>query len=174
MGLNIAARVLEVVTKKKFEMLARQKLFTPLGMRSTTFSTLDNSAPNPSGGAKSTADEYMNFLIMLLNNGKFKGKQILSEASVAEMRKLQTNQNQIKYAPKSAEGFNYALGSWVLQDDGKGKATALSSPGLFGTWPMIDWNKGYACIFFVKSFLGEQKADAYLEIKKVIDASVKK
>jgi len=179
-GLNIAARVLEVVYKKKFDMLIKQKLFTPLGMRQTTFSTLDMSAPNPSGGAKSTADEYMNFLVMLLNNGKYKGKQILSEASVAQMRKLQTSPAVIKFAPRSAEGFQYALGSWVIEGplqtspNGGDLATALASPGLFGTWPMIDWKRGYAVIFFVKSFLGEQKADAYMELKKVVDAAVKK
>jgi len=172
-GLNIAGRVLEVISKKKFDMLIKQKLFGPLGMRQTTFSNVDMSAPNPSGGAKSTADEYMNFLVMLLNNGMYKGKRILSEASVAELRKMQTTPSSIKYAPRSAEGFGYALGSWVIEEDGKGAATSLASPGLFGTWPMIDWKRGYAVIFFVKSFLGEQKADAYMELKKVIDKSRK-
>jgi CubicO group peptidase (beta-lactamase class C family) len=173
-GLNIAGRVLEVISKKKFDMLIKQKLFGPLGMRQTTFSNLDMSAPNPSGGAKSTAEEYMNFLVMLLNNGMYKGKQILSEASVAELRKMQAAPSSIKYAPRSAEGFGYALGSWVIEEDGKGNATSLASPGLFGTWPMIDWKRGYTVIFFVKSFLGEQKADAYMELKRVIDNSVKK
>jgi CubicO group peptidase (beta-lactamase class C family) len=168
-GLNIAARVLEVVSRRKFEMLAKQKLFNPLGMRYTTFSNPDASAPNPSGGAKSSADEYMSFLVMLLNNGVHKDKRILSEASVAELRKMQTKTSLIRYAPRSAEGFNYALGSWVIEDDKKGNANSLACPGLFGTWPMVDWSRGYACIFFVKNYLGEQKADTYMEIKKVID-----
>ena len=64
-GLNIAARVLEVVSKKKFDILIKQKLLNPLGMRKTSFSTLDGSAPNPSGGAISTAEDYMKFLVML-------------------------------------------------------------------------------------------------------------
>jgi len=172
-GLNIAGRVMEVISKKKFDMLIKQKLFGPLGMRQTTFSNIDMSAPNPSGGAKSTAEEYMNFLVMLLNNGMYKGKRILSESSVAELRKMQTTPSLIKYAPRSAEGFGYALGSWVVEEDGKGTASSLASPGLFGTWPMIDWKRGYAVIFFVKSYLGEQKADAYMELKKVIDKSKK-
>lgn len=176
-GLNIAARVVEVVTKKKFDALIKQKLFMPLGMRNTTFSTLDGSAPNPSGGAKSTAADYIKFLQMLLNNGKAGGKQIISEASVAEMRRAQVTKEQIKYAPKVAEGFTYALGSWDLtpglpltpHGGGIAGSSVLACPGLFGTWPMIDFSRGYACIFFVKSLLGEQKADAYLELKKVID-----
>lgn len=167
-GLNIAGRILEVVSKKKFDMLIKQQLFNPLGMRKTTFGTMDNSAINPSGGAMSTAEEYMHFLQMLLSNGKYNGQQILSESSVKEMRQLQTQPAQIKYAPKTAEGFNYALGSWVVEASGN-EATALASPGLLGTWPMVDWCRGYACIFFVKTLLGEQKKDAYMSMKEAID-----
>lgn len=171
-GLNIAARVLEVVSKRKFDQLIKQKLFTPLGMRQTTFSTLDGSLPNPSGGAKSTADDYMKFLVMLMNKGKYNGKQILSEELVDEMMKIQTGDVPKRYSPKSAEGFDYALGSWVIEEK-DGNATTLASPGLFGTWPMIDFCRGYAYILFVKNFLGEERADAHLEVKKVIDEKIK-
>ena len=171
-GLNIAAKVLEVVSKKKFDALIKQKLFTPLGMRQTTFTELDGGLYNPSGGARSTADDYMRFLVMLMNKGKYNGKQILTEESVDEMMKIQTANVPKKYAPKAAEGFDYALGSWVVE--GKdGTATALASPGLFGTWPMVDFCRGYAYILFVKNFLGEERANAHLEIKAVIDEKIK-
>jgi CubicO group peptidase (beta-lactamase class C family) len=177
-GLNIAARVLEIVSKRKFDVLIKQKLFIPMGMRQTTFTTLDGSLYNPSGGAKSTADDYMRFLVMLMNKGKYNGKQILSEESVNEMMKVQTTSGMIKYAPKAAEGFNYALGSWVVEQTAPKAnepsfATALARPGLFGTWPMIDFCRGYAYILFVKNFLGEERANAHLEIKKVIDEKIK-
>jgi CubicO group peptidase (beta-lactamase class C family) len=194
-GLNIAARVLEVVSKRKFDMLIKQKLFNPLGMRKTTFSTPDASAVNPSGGAQSTAEDYMKFLVMLLNKGKHNGVQILSEESVEQMMTIQTDAKPIKYAPKSAEGYGYALGSWVMEstlstkntsfegkkvtpvvppaEDGflqkKHEATAFASPGLFGTWPMIDYCRGYAYIVFVKNLLGDERADAHREIKKIVD-----
>lgn len=181
-GLNIAAKVLEVVSKRKFDVLIKQKLFVPLGMRQTTFTELDGGLYNPSGGARSTADDYMKFLVMLMNKGKSNGKQILSEESVDEMMKIQTNTSMIRYAPKAAEGFNYALGSWVIEEKSPlptsagagGVATALASPGLFGTWPMIDFCRGYAYILFVKNFLGDERADAHLEIKEVIDQAMKK
>lgn len=169
-GLNIAGRVLEVAYKKKFEQLIRQKLFVPLGMRKTTFQTMDGSAPNPSGGAVSTAEDYLKFLQMILNNGTFNDQKILSEQAIAVMRKIQTSPTQIKHSPKSAEGLMYASGSWALEAASDQKqATTLASPGLFGTWPMVDFSRGYACIFFVKNLLGEERADAYLDIKKVID-----
>jgi CubicO group peptidase (beta-lactamase class C family) len=172
-GLNIAARVLEVVSKRKFDQLIRQKLFIPLGMRNTTFSTLDGSPPNPSGGAKSTAEDYSKFMVMMLNKGNYHGKQILSEESVNEMMKAQTFPEFIKYAPKSAEGFNYASGSWVLEENEDGVAKVLASPGLFGTWPMVDFCRGYTYIVFVKNLLGEERAEVHLEMKKLIDAQMK-
>jgi len=36
-GINTAARVLEVVSKRKYEEFIQQRLFTPLGMKDTTF-----------------------------------------------------------------------------------------------------------------------------------------
>jgi CubicO group peptidase (beta-lactamase class C family) len=168
MGLNIAGRVLEIISKKKFDVLARQKLFVPLVMRKTTFSTLDGSAVNPSGGAQSTPDDYMHFLVMLLNKGIYQGKKILSEQAVNQLCEIQTTPQIIKYAPKAAQGYNYALGAWVIEEM-DGKATALASPGLFGTWPMVDYCRGYSYLFFVKSLLGEQGAEAQMEIKALID-----
>jgi CubicO group peptidase (beta-lactamase class C family) len=167
-GLNIAGRILEIIGKKKFDVLIKQKLFTPAGMRKTSFTTLDASAINPSGGAVSTADDYMKFLMLLLNKGKAGGKQILSEEAVETLKELQTKSVKIVYAPKAAEGFGYALGSWVVEEK-EGKATALASPGLFGTWPMVDFCRGYAYIVFVKNLLGEERADAHIGLKKVID-----
>lgn len=178
-GLNIAGRVAEVISKKKFDVLIRTKLFIPLGMTKTTFASLNGAPVNPSGGAKSTADDYMKFLVMLLNKGKHNGVQILSENAVDAMLQPQNRLEQVKYAPKSAEGFRYALGAWVIEEapqlhslKAKGKATAIASPGLFGTWPMIDYCRGYAYIVFVKNLLGEERAEAHLQLKKVIDAQI--
>lgn len=170
-GLNIAGRVLEVISKKKFDILIKQKLFNPMTMRKTSFTSFDASPINPSGGASSTAEDYMKFLVMLLNKGKYNGKQILSEESVNQLMQIQTSAELIKYAPKAAEGFNYALGSWVVEEK-NGKAISLASPGLFGTWPMIDFCRGYAYIVFVRNLLGEERAGEHIELKKIIDTQI--
>jgi len=173
-GLNIAGRVLEVVTKKKFDLLIKTKLFNPLGMRRSTFTDLNGFPVNPSGGAQSTAEDYMKFLVMLLNKGKLNGVQYLSEASVKEMMKLQTKPEMIKYTPKAGEGYGYASGCWVAEQDKEGNGTVVTSPGMFGTWPMIDYCRGYAYIIFVKSLLGEERANAQEGIKNIIDHQVNK
>ena len=172
-GLNIAGRILEVVSKKRFDQLIKQKLFMPLGMTKTSFSNINGGAIDPSGGAVSTADDYMKFLVMLLQNGQYKGKQVLSEASVAYLRKVQSKDVPMKYVPDAAKGFNYASGCWAIETTDAGKtATAVASPGLFGTWPMVDYCRGYAYLVFVKNLLGEERAQAHIAIKKTIDKQI--
>ncbi len=169
-GLNIAGRILEVISKKPFERLMQDRIFKPLNMKNSSFAS--EKAVNPSGGAKSTANDYMNFLVMILNKGVFNGKRILSEQAVAEMEKTQTRLSMIKYAPKPAEGFNYALGEWVLEADADGNGIVVSSPGLFGTWPVVDNCRGYASIIFVKTLLTDEKKDIYIELKQTIDKQI--
>jgi len=170
-GLNIAGRVLEVISKKKFDALMKQRIFTPLNMKNSTF-TGEDDAVNPSGGAVSTAADYMNFLTMILDKGTFIGKRILSEGAIAQMQTIQTYNILKKYTPKTAEGFEYGLGEWIQETDAKGSSAVVSCPGLFGTWPYVDKCRGYACIFFIKNLLGEQKKDLYLELKKYIDKQI--
>ena len=169
-GLNIAGRVLEIISRKPFDQLMTQRIFRPLNMKASTF--YSEKAVNPSGGAKSTAADYMNFLRMILNKGTFNGKRILSEQSIAEMQKSETKQNMVKYTPANAQGFNYALGEWILEADADGNSTTVASPGLFGTWPMVDNCRGYACIIFTKNLKTQQRKEIYTDIKQSIDAQI--
>lgn len=171
-GLDIAGRVLEIVGKRSIEQLAQQRLFRPLGMRNTSYQLDFDKAASPSGGAYSSAADYLNFLSMILNKGMFKGKRILSEKAIDEMTKIQADKPMIKAAPKACEGFTYSLGAWVSADDGNGKATALTNPGLYGDLPIIDFCRGYACIVFVKNPQKEQEKSVYTDIKGTIDAQV--
>lgn len=169
-GLNIAGRMLEVVSRKRFDLLIKQKLFNPLGMRQTTFTTLDDTPPNPSGGARSTALDYMAFLKMLLHNGRHNGQQVLSEAAITELRNIQTATLPMNDVPKAATGFQYALGAWVLESKGNA-ATVLASPGFFGTWPAVDFCRRYAFLLFTKELPGEQKRAVYEDLKKLADTN---
>jgi CubicO group peptidase (beta-lactamase class C family) len=171
MGLNIAGRVLEVVSKTKFDQLIKQRILSPLNMRNSSF-TPENYAINPSGGATSTAGDYMNFMSMLLAKGTFGGKRILSENAILQMQTIQTKNVSKKYSPKVAEGFEYGLGEWIEQIDSKGISRVVSCPGLFGTWPYIDLCKNYAAIIFIKSLLSEEKKELYTNLKKAIDQQI--
>jgi CubicO group peptidase (beta-lactamase class C family) len=172
-GLNTAGRVLEVISKRKmFAQLMKDRIFKPLGMKRASMGDDVESAVNPTGGMIISANDYMNFLGMLLNKGMFNGKRILSEASVEELFKIQTNGLLIKYAPKQVSGFQHALGCWAKETDSNGKATVLCSPGFFGTWPYIDRCRNYAAIFLSKKLLGDDKKESYSDVKELIDAKI--
>lgn len=167
-GLNIAGHILEVVSGRKFEELFQERIVRPLNMQATTFEK-NAAVANPSEGAWSTAGDYMNFLIMMLNKGVYKGKRVLSKASVELMMQPQTSGEMIKSTPDATANYNYGLGVWVQETAPDGKTAVISSPGLFGTWPYVDYCRGYACIIFTKNLLTERKRDMYEAIKKVID-----
>jgi CubicO group peptidase (beta-lactamase class C family) len=171
-GLNIAGRVLEVVSKKPFDRLIQEKLLRPLKMKQTSFVNENGYAPNPSGGARTTANDYINFLSMILNKGMFEGKQILSAKAIEEMQKPHATNLPVKFTPKIAEGMHYGLGEWIQEEDANGNSTVVSSPGLFGTWPYVDKCRNYAAIVLVKSLLGEQKKDLMMQFKSAVDEAI--
>jgi CubicO group peptidase (beta-lactamase class C family) len=141
-------------------------------MKFTTFVNENGYAPNPSGGARSTANDYMNFLSMILNKGVFEGKQILSAKAIEEMQKPQFTNLPNKFTPKIAEGFHYGLGEWIQEEDASGNSTVVSSPGLFGTWPYIDKCRNYAAIIFAKSLISEQKKEVDIQFKAAVDEAI--
>lgn len=166
-GLNIAGRIAEIVGKRGFEQLLSERITRPLMMRNTSFASLN--AVNPSGGAVSTANDLTNFLLMLLNKGVFNGKQVLSEKSVAEMQVIRTTPAMIKHTPRETEGAQFGLGEWIFESDGNGNGTVVAAPGFSGTWPMIDFCRGYAILVFTKGELSEEKKDVYMSIKNLVD-----
>ncbi len=161
-GFAIAARVAEVATKKRFDMLAQQKLFRPLGMRQTTFTTLDAGAINSNSGARSTAADLMRFLRMLLNNGTLNSLKVLSEESVTFLRTVVTTSEPSK-------GLAYAGGAWAPEQQGA-KAKVLMVQGLNGILPYVDFCRGYAFLVFVKNAKDAPKANMYAEVKPLLDA----
>lgn len=167
MGAGIAGRVLEVASKKKFDMLAQQKLFRPLGMRQSSFTAVDGTVVDPATGARSTAGDLIRFMTMLLNNGLYKGQKILSEASVKELRQIQA-EGTLKDSPPEATGFQYALGVWSPEQEGK-QASVLAAPSGGGTVAVLDFCRGYAFVYLLKELNDDQKANAYAEIKEVLD-----
>jgi CubicO group peptidase (beta-lactamase class C family) len=165
-GLNIAGRILEVISGKDFETLFQERIARPLEMWNTTF--LCKQAVNPSGSATSTAADYMKFLYMILNNGNFKGKQIISEKSIIAMQTSQTSSCSVDYAPEQAEGVEYGFGEWIHKKDINGRGIIISSPGLFGSYPYINREGNFAVMLFVKNLKTKNRKVTYSAIQKAI------
>jgi CubicO group peptidase (beta-lactamase class C family) len=171
-GFNLAGRVLEVIAKKGFDRIAQDRLLRPLGMRGTTFTNEDfNAATDPSLGARSTANDLTNFMTMLMNKGMFNNKQVLTESSVKELLSLQAKP-PMKNVPKPAEGFDYAIGSWVLDQDANGKITASTAPSFSGTWPIVDLCRGYTLVVFTENLKNPPGREFYLDLKSIVDGGI--
>ena len=146
----------------------KQRIFTPLNMRNSTITPEDN-ATNPSNGAISTAVDYMNFLMMIMDKGMFMGKRVLSEESINQMQTDYTKTIPKKFTPKITEGFEYGLGEWIEATDNTGKSVVISAPGLNGTFAWIDQCRKYAGILLVGSNTREDNKEIYTALKKAIN-----
>ena len=169
-GYTIAARVLEVLNRRGFEQMMAERITRPLLMRTTNF--FSYTVINPAGGAQSSAYDYMNFLSMLLNGGVFNGKRILSEAAIETMSKASSTQGMIKESPSIVQGKNYAVGQWIFATDENGKTTTVACPGLFGTWPLIDYCRKYAFLIFTPGDASSEKKELMASFKEIIDNQI--
>ncbi|ULQ57353.1 beta-lactamase family protein [Flavihumibacter rivuli] len=168
-GPAIAGRILEVVSKRNFDRLMRERIGKGLGWRRTTFMSDGLLAENPFSGGKTTADDYMKFLNMLLNKGMFNGKQVISEKSVEEILKMQTGNARIAYTLPVAQGAAYGLGCFILPKDDNNADEVFFSPSLSGTWPWINRTKRYSAIIFTKGDAPDAKRVIMEEIRQVIE-----
>jgi CubicO group peptidase (beta-lactamase class C family) len=170
-GLQIAGAVIEKISGKSFEELFAERIAAPLGMKNTDFGR--KNVALPAGGARSTTEDYLAFLTMILNKGSYGGKQILTEQSVNEMQINRIGHDvKIDYSPAEAKGLGYGYGEWVdKSDDGKPSEWA-TSPGLFGSFPWIENEKHY-CAFLMTFYLkNEGRNERYIGLKHLVDESV--
>jgi CubicO group peptidase (beta-lactamase class C family) len=161
-------RIIEVASGKAYDVFMKQRLFVPLGMTDTTFQpsaeqrkrlavvyekkgdalvVLDgqgNPAENlrwfsPSGGIFTTASDYARLGQMLLDRGRFAGRQLLREATWQKMTSVQfTSKEKVGFSP----GLGMGLGVQVVMQPtditaalGKG---SFGHGGAYGTQLWVD------------------------------------
>jgi CubicO group peptidase (beta-lactamase class C family) len=143
-GLDIAARMVEIVSGQPFDQLLKQRLFDPLGMKDTGFAptaertprlaTVYQRTPNglrpapnadqlisgtyisASGGLMSTAEDYLQFAQMLVNGGELNGKRYLSPRTIELMSANHTGDMVNGQFGRPARGMGFGLGVQVVQD----------------------------------------------------------
>ncbi len=84
------------------------------------------AAPNPSGGLFATASDMFRFYQMVLNDGKLRGKQVVSSAGVHAMTSPSTGDLQTGFTPGNCWGLG-----WCVVREPQG-TTAMLSTGTFG------------------------------------------
>ncbi|MHC4557525.1 MAG: serine hydrolase domain-containing protein, partial [Planctomycetota bacterium] len=166
-GYCVAGRVAEVALDQSLEEIAQDALFRPLGLNRTTYmpsKEVRKTVPSrylrqggklqkqpsmaeidlrfilPGGSLFTTLDELAVFGQMHLNDGVYNGKRILSEASVAEMRRLQIPEERRRA---------YGLG-WFRGDVSEsGLADLVFHGGALGAHMRIDRRREVVCVFLV-------------------------
>jgi len=168
-GLQIIAAILEKISNKDFETLFQERIAKLLQMKNTDFGNV--KVPLAAGGAYSTPSDYLNFLQMILNEGTFNGKQIISNNSIIEMQKNRVAKDaKVVYSPAEAGNWGYGFGEWVMDDaTGNKRSKAITSPGLFGTFPWVDNEKKYCAILFTFNIKSKGRHERYTELKSLID-----
>jgi CubicO group peptidase (beta-lactamase class C family) len=83
-------------------------------------------APRPAGGLFSTARDMARFYQMMLNDGVWRGRRLLSSEAVAQLTRTQTGDLQTGFVDGMSFGFGFAV---VKAPQG---VTAMLSPGTFG------------------------------------------
>ncbi|WP_205573232.1 serine hydrolase domain-containing protein [Flavisolibacter nicotianae] len=172
-GLQIAGAVLEKISGKSFETLFAERLAAPLQMKKTDFGK--GRVALPAGGAQSTPEDYLNFLVMILHKGVFNNQRILSEKSIAEMEVNRiTPPVRIAYAPAEAGNFGYGFGEWVMETSTPNNRTkAVCSPGLFGSFPLVDHEKNYCAFLMTFNLKNKGRNEKYRELKALLDAALR-
>lgn len=172
-GLQIAGAVIEKISGKNFETLFAERIARPLGMKDTDFGK--GKIALPAGGASSTPDDYIHFLTMILNKGVYEGKRILSESSITEMQVNRIGRDvKIAYSPTEAGNFGYGYGEWVMETSSTTQTSkAVTSPGLFGSFPWIDNEKKYCAFLMCFYIKNDGRNERYKVLKNLVDNAIR-
>ncbi|MFK7863200.1 MAG: serine hydrolase domain-containing protein [Pseudohongiellaceae bacterium] len=162
-GLDVVARIVEIVSGQPFDEFLQEHIFEPLDMNNTYFnvpaeyqdrrvvisdrdmSRFFDRPPtkyfSASGGLTSSAEDYLKFEQMLVNGGELFGNRLLSPRTV---RMMGSNQIGDLYRGFSRNqegmGFGYTVGVTVdpITSNARRSAGAFGWGGAFGTRSWTD------------------------------------
>lgn len=183
-GAGLAGYIVEVRTGQKLNEYSKKYLFDPLKMEDTgwfmaevnlkkhtkLYEKQDDKVSEiplygcttyPDGGVRTSVDDLSNFFICLLNNGKFKSRQVLKDETVKEMLSFQFNE-----ANKPENVKPQSLNSGIFWATKMG-ATRIghngSDPGV-RVFMLSDLKKEVGVILFVNTSLSEKEEHKFFEI----------
>jgi CubicO group peptidase (beta-lactamase class C family) len=181
-GMDTLLHIVEIVSGQEAEEFLQRRLFAPLEMHDTYFNVpadkqhrlltlyerhenqwrqgtpFFGTAPtryiSGAGGLMSTAHDFLNFELMLLNRGAFNGRRILRPETVDLMTTNHVGTLFAEWIPAITNGLGFGLGgSVVLQPEllsnGRGRGS-FGWGGAYGTDSWIDPENNVAAVYFVQ------------------------
>jgi predicted dienelactone hydrolase len=163
----VAGRVAEVVTGKPYRSVFEERLVAPLGLTDTRIATLrgrsprdlvfDSANPLVPGGVVTHVGDFRKFVLMLLNDGMYEGRRILSPAAIAEMKKDQTGDLPALRTIQEDGSYHYSLGGWYRAIGPAAGGAIISSEGTLGTSGWIYRDADYGVVFMTFARAGRMK-----------------
>jgi CubicO group peptidase (beta-lactamase class C family) len=148
---TVAGAMAERASGQSWAELFRTRIAQPLGMSHTSY----GDSPNPAlseGEVVSTVDDYGRFAQMILDNGVVTRRRVLSEQAIRDMRRNWSTGVPIVYSPRGE--VPYGLGVWLDAVDATGLGTVISSPGIGGFVPLVDFNRRMVFVFETEEEVG--------------------
>jgi CubicO group peptidase (beta-lactamase class C family) len=74
------------------------------------------------------------------------------------------------YSPAEALNWSYGFGEWAMDDTNR--STAVTSPGLFGSFPWVNNQNQYAAILFSFNINSNGRHERYKALKTLVDETL--
>ncbi|MGN6150860.1 MAG: serine hydrolase domain-containing protein [Lysobacteraceae bacterium] len=161
-SMQVAGRMAEIATGKRWDDLFIAEMVTPFGLTGTDYATsstapgyVRNANPRIAGGVRSTLDDYGKVVDMVLGWGCFDyrtdgtclpGRRFLTRLTIESMARDRTVGTVDVSRPPTATGYGYGLGQWI----DPASPLVVSSPGAFGFTPWVDHDTQVAGVLLVK------------------------
>jgi CubicO group peptidase (beta-lactamase class C family) len=166
-GFDTLLRIVEIASGKTAEEFLRDNLFKPLDMKDTSFNVPEEKKDrlvsiysrqkdgfrvekhmfgdgpwkyySGAGGLFSTAHDYMQLEVMLLNKGSLNGKRILRPETVELMAQNHVGKLFAEWFPLLTGGHGFGLGVRVVEDKAKGGGRGVGAFGWGGAYGTESW-----------------------------------
>jgi CubicO group peptidase (beta-lactamase class C family) len=182
-GFDVLSRVVEIASGKPYDQFLRERLFEPLGMKDTGFALTPAIRPklvtlyrrganglervedqnglssatyfSGAGGLVSTAEDYAQFGIMLVNGGELNGRRYLGPRTIELMASNHTGEMAGGQMGMSPRGIGFGLGVQVVEDpvaaDRRVSKGAWGWAGAYGTNVHIEPAAGMVTIVLMQT-----------------------
>ena len=191
-GLDVVARIIEIVSGMPFNEFVQTRIFDPLEMHDTHYNVPPSKASrrvaiegrdmtgwdrettyfSGSFGLSSTAKDYLHFQQMLLNGGELFGRRLLSPRTVTMMTSNQVGDLFANSPKKGRRGLGMGYTVNVVLDpiaaDSRRRAGAFGSGGAFGTVSWTDPAEEIAGVLMLQQPYGPATYDFENAVRQAI------
>ncbi|REE24863.1 CubicO group peptidase (beta-lactamase class C family) [Winogradskyella pacifica] len=169
-GTVLLGKIIRTITNKRIDHWAEEKLFEPLGITDYYWKETPDGEIDTEGGLYLKAEDLAKIGSLLLNKGKWNGKQIVSESWVTTSTSpLLKN---VKPQWRNVTGYGYQW--WIPKYTDNGKTNIYSANGYGGQYLMMAPEDNLIIIFNGWNINDEPQKSTYSVLQDRIIPTLKK